>query len=53
MKKNMDTIQFENRYEIDEVVDALQTYIKEHPNNSNKDTINKLIDLLNVMYMEW
>lgn len=53
MQKNMDKIRFESRYEIDEVVEALETFTKEHPNARQKDTVKRLCDLLDVMYMEW
>lgn len=53
MKKNMDKIQFESRYEIDEVVDALDTFLKEHPDARSKETVEELSHLLDVMYMEW
>lgn len=53
MEKLMDKIQFSSRYEIDEVINALQIFLKEHPNAREKETIQKLINLLDVMYMEW
>lgn len=53
MQKNMDKIQFESRCEIDEIVDALDTYQKEHPKSRSKETVQKMLDLLNMMYMEW
>lgn len=53
MQKNMDTIQFESRYEIDEVCDALDTFLKEHPNARGKETVERLKNLLDVMFMEW
>lgn len=53
MKKGNDTIQFESRYEIDEVVSALDTFMEEHPNAREKESVERLKDLLDVMYMEW
>lgn len=53
MKKNMDNIQFESRYEIDEVVSVCETFLKEHPNARGKETVERLRDLLDAMYMEW
>lgn len=53
MEKLMDKIQFSSRYEIDEVISALQIFLKEHPNAREKETVQKLINLLDVMYMEW
>ena len=53
MTKNMDTIKFESRVEIDEVQDALDTFLKDHPDTRSKDTVKRLSDLLDAMYMEW
>ena len=53
MKKDMGTIEFENRYEIDDIMNALSKYLKEHPRAEGKQTIQELINLLDVMYMEW
>lgn len=50
MKKNMDKIVFESRKEIDEVANALEKYVKEHGEN---ETVKKLINLLDAMYMNW
>ena len=50
MKKDMDKIVFESRNEIDEVVNALEKYVKEYGEN---ETVKKLIDLLDAMYMSW
>ena len=49
----MDKIQFENKYEIDEVISALETFSQEHPSAREKDTIQKLCKLLDAMYVEW
>ncbi len=53
MKKNMDKIQFESRHEIDRVIDALDTFLKEHPDAGGKETVKQLSGLLDAMYMEW
>ena len=49
----MDQIQFESRYEIEEVVNALDTYLEEHPQSRSKNTVQKMKDLLDIMHMEW
>lgn len=53
MKKIMDKIQFEDRREIDEVVSALNTFLEEHSNAKEKESTEKLSNLLDAMYMEW
>ena len=47
MQKDMDTIQFESRREIEEVMKVLE---KEKEENQ---TVKELYDLLDVMHMEW
>lgn len=53
MKKNMDKIQFEYRSEIDVIANALDTYLKDHTDAKDKDTIKELVELLDSMYMGW
>lgn len=53
MKKNMDKIIFESRWEIEEVMSALEEWQKSHKSDSKKETVQKLINLLDVMHMEW
>lgn len=53
MKLNMDNIQFESRWEIDEVICALQEWQESHKSDSKADTVKDLIGKLEVMYMNW
>ena len=53
MKKDMDKIVFESRYEISEVIQALEEWQKSHKSDSKADTVERLINLLDVMCMEW
>lgn len=53
MKKDMDKIIFESRYEIGEVIQALEEWQKSHKSDSKGDTVERLINLLDVMCMEW
>lgn len=48
MKLNMDTIQFESRREIGEIIEALE----ESPEAKN-EIVKELIDLLDAMSMSW
>lgn len=50
MKLTNDSIVFESRSEIGEVIEALETYQEEHGKN---DTVNELINKLDVMSMSW
>ena len=53
MKKNMDTVTFESRCEIQAVAIALMEYISKHPNDGKAETLKELVNLLDVMDMEW
>jgi hypothetical protein len=53
MKLEMDTIQFESRAEIGEIIRALEEWQDEHKNDRKADTVKKLIDKLDVMSMCW
>lgn len=53
VKLNLDTIQFESRCEIDEVINALETFLEEHPDSESKKTVKELDALLDAMYISW
>lgn len=54
MKLDMDTIQFESRWEIDDIICALQEWQKSHSTKDEKiNTVNELTRKLEVMYMNW
>lgn len=48
MQKDMDMVQFESRAEIGAIIEALE----QSPKKDDK-TVKRLIDLLDVMAMEW
>lgn len=51
MKRQMDKIQFESRAELGELLNALEKYMDEHP-NENK-SVKELYNLLDIMEFEW
>lgn len=53
MKKNMDTIQFEYRAEIQELMVAIDKYMKQNPTEKENQTLKRFFDLLDIMDMEW
>ena len=53
MQKNLDTIQFEYRYEIQEIMKMIDKYIKQNPEEKKNKTLERFFDLLDVMDMEW
>lgn len=53
MKKDMDCIQFESRYEIEEIMQVIDKYVKQNPSEKKNKTLERLFDLLDIMHMEW
>lgn len=55
MKLNMDSIQFESKREIANIIYALEEYLKDHKRKDAKlkEDTQRLIDLLDGMYMNW
>ena len=53
MNLNMDSIQFESRREIGEIILALEEWYKEHKNDTKSETVKELLDKLDVMSMTW
>lgn len=53
MQKDMDTIQFESRSELEYLTSALNTFLKEHPKAEEKDAVSELSNLLDSMWYEW
>ena len=53
MQKNMDTIQFESRDELQELMNVIDKYVKQNPKEKDNKTLSRFFDLLDVMDMEW
>ena len=53
MRKNMDTIQFESRAEVGELIKVLEKYVDAYPKEKDNQTVKELYNLLDVMEMEW
>ena len=53
MKKDMDKIQFEYRYEVQELMKVIDKYVKQNPAEKENKTLERFFDLLDVMAMEW
>lgn len=51
MKLLLDTIQFENKWEIKEIIEALEKW--QQKNNKENKTVKELIDKLEAMLMYW
>lgn len=52
MKLKMDTIQFESRSEINDIIKSLDQYVKEHKEDC-VETVKELADKLDAMDMNW
>ena len=48
MQKNMDKIHFESRREIETIIEAL-----DNSSECNNEIVQRMIDLLELMHMEW
>ena len=53
MRKDMDKIQFEYRYEVQELMKVIDKYVKQNPAEKENKTLERFFDLLDVMDMEW
>ena len=53
MESNYDTIQFESRAEVEKVIQALKEWKDVHKNDAKMETIQELIDRLDIMSMCW
>lgn len=53
MQKNLDTIQFESRAEVGELIRVLEKYVDAYPKEKDNKTVKELYNLLDVMEMEW
>ena len=53
IKKDMDKIQFEYRYEVQELMKVIDKYVKQNPAEKENKTLERFFDLLDVMDMEW
>lgn len=53
MERRMDTIKFENRREVQELIKMIDKYMKQNPKEKENKTLERFFDLLDVMDMEW
>lgn len=52
MTRDMDKVIFESRREIEDIQKALTQYVSEHSEDTN-GTVEKMIDILEVIHMNW
>ena len=52
MGENMDSIQFENRAELGELLRVISQYVKQNPKEKNNDILKRFYNLINVINIE-
>lgn len=53
MNRNLDIIKFDRRFEVQELIKVIDTYVKQNPKEKNNQTLERFFDLLDAMDMEW
>lgn len=53
MKKDFDKIIFEDVTEVECLLDAIEKYVEQNPNEKDNKIIKRFYDLLDVMDMSW
>lgn len=53
MDKTLDSIVFDNRAEIGAVIHALEDWEESHPHSKDRETIIRMIRLLDAIEMSW
>lgn len=53
MKRTMDTIKFDYRYEVQELMKMIDKFIKQNPSERNNKVLENFFDLLDAMDLEW
>lgn len=53
MNKNLDTIKFEYRYEVQDLIKVIDKYVSQNPEEKKNETLKRFFDLLDVMDIEW
>lgn len=53
MKLELDTIKFESRYEVGEILKAVYKYMEQNPKEKKNEVLKEFYHLLDVMEMSW
>jgi hypothetical protein len=53
MTRNMDTIQFESRSELQELINIIEKYVDAYPREKDNRVLKDFYNKLDVMEMEW
>ena len=53
MKRLMDTIQFESRAEVQELMGAIAKYVEQNPKEKDNQILKEFYARLDIMDMEW
>lgn len=53
MKRNMASVEFEYRWEVQELIKAIGKYMDAYPEEKENTALKKLYGMLDAMDMEW
>jgi len=53
MKRELASIEFEYRYEVQELMRVIDKYVSQNPKEKENRTLERFFDLLDVTDMEW
>lgn len=53
MRRELDSIVFENKKEIEDVMKVIEQYVSLIPKERNNETLKELYSKLDIMDMEW
>lgn len=53
MKRELASIEFEYRYEVQELMKVIDRYVKQNPKEKDNETLERFFDLLDALDMEW
>ena len=53
MKRDMASIEFESKAEVETVLNVLSAYMEQHPAENDEPAVRQLYEYLDVMDMSW
>lgn len=53
MKRNLDTITFDDKAEVQEIIKMIDKYVRQNPKEKQNKVLEKFFRLLDAMDIEW
>lgn len=53
MQRSLDTVQFESRAEVEEIMNAIAKYVEANPKEKENKVLKQFYNYLDIMDMEW